>query len=559
MLASSLSESLGLGMILPMLEIVTRPANQDSPFVQYLDPILRYFSEYYRLLVVGGLLVLFLIFKNVLFILRNAVAVSFTFRLRELWSMGIMKNYMFFQYSRLLNEKQGVLLNNLVNEPGRAAKALQYIIDFSSKLILTFMLYALLLFINWKITLVVTVVAGIVIFILKNVTYQYSIGVGKKKLKLFQDLSGLVAETVSGVRQIKSFSLESKQCQDFHGKLNDLLRTMWKFSVIRNLPKPVIESLVVIGIVFVIIYLEYMTEVPFANIFPVVVIFVVIFQRLIPSVSQLYSDRMNILTFMPSLELVHSLYQTWSDCEEVDRGIIIGSIKEDILFESIHFEYSGAKEVFGGLNLRVPIGKVTAIVGPSGSGKSTVVDLLMGLFKPKKGEIRINGISLEAINLRSWRSMVGYVSQDVFLFNRSIEENIRMGKPDASEEEVVSAARKANAHHFIQDFPAGYKTILGDRGLKISGGQRQRISIARALLKDPEVLILDEALSAVDWESERLIQESINNLLERKTVIVISHRHSAVENADMMYVLDQGKVIDSGSPGEVGRYFGNMR
>lgn len=559
MLVSALSEALGLGMIMPFLEVITEAENSSSGSVQYLSPVLKHFPDYYRLMVIGGLLVVLFLIKNVLFVLKAGLSADFVYRIRELWTRGIMEKYMYAEYPFLLSQKQGTLLNNLITEPGRAAKSLQQIIEFSSKAILAFALYGLLLFANWQITGMITFVAVVVVVLIRKATFDYSIGVGRKKVALSQQLTAIGAENINAIRQIKTFSLENEVNRSFTDKLRYLMRVLVRFYIFRNLPKPVTESLVVIGIVAVLVYLQYISEFPLSNIIPVIGLFIVTSQRFFPVVSQLYAERMNILTFIPSLKLVHELYSSDVKREELDRGVVISKLEGDIVLKDLGFSYEGTKPLFKNLNMTVSKGKVTAVVGPSGAGKSSIVDLLFGLLEPSEGEILINGRDLKEISLGSWRSMVGYVSQDTFLFNATVRENILVGKPGASEEEVVAAARKAKADDFIRRLPHGYDTALGDRGLKVSGGERQRIAVARVIVRDPEVLIFDEATSSLDPETERLIQESINDLAAQKTTIIISHRLSTVKNADVIYVMENGRVVETGSYKELenkrGRFY----
>jgi ABC-type multidrug transport system fused ATPase/permease subunit len=558
MLASALTETLGLGMTMPLLEVIATP-NNSSGSVQYLSPILKHFPDYYMLMVICGLLVVIAFIKSFFFILQLALSVRFVTRFQKLWASGIIEKYMYAEYPFLLSQKQGTVLNNLLNEPAKASKSLQQIIDFFSRVILSFFLYSLLLFANWKITLLITFVFVIIITLMRKITYNYSMGVGHKKLTLSQQLTAHGAENINAIRQIKTFSLESETCKKFTEKLTSLIHIIVKFRIIHRLPRPITESLVMVGIVFILLYLSYVSKVQLSNIIPIIGLFIITSQRLFPIVSDLFSQRMNILSFIPSLKLVHELYVSSVDREELDKGVVIDQIRGDIIFEHLHFSYHRTKPLFQGLNVRILKGKVTAIVGPSGSGKSTIVDLLVGFFRQQKGKILINGIDLKEINLQSWRKLIGYVSQDTFLFNTSVRENILVGKPDASEEEIIAAAIKANADRFIRDLPKRYDTVLGDRGLKISGGQRQRIAIARAIIRDPEVLIFDEATSSLDMESEKLIQESIDGLSSQKTVIIISHRLSTVKNADVIYVLDKGHIVESGTFEELennkGRFF----
>jgi len=218
----------------------------------------------------------------------------------------------------------------------------------------------------------------------------------------------------------------------------------------------------------------------------------------------------------------------------------------DIRFESIVFSY-GKKTVFDGFDLRIPKGKMTALVGPSGYGKSTIADLLLRLYEPMEGRILIGDRPLNCISIEEWRSRIGFVSQDVFIFNASVSENIALGKLDASREEIIDAARNAEAHAFILELPEGYDTVIGERGLTLSGGQRQRLAIARAIIRDPQFLILDEATSALDMETEKAIQKSIERIGRHKTMLVIAHRLTTIENADVVYdlgVLNKNQAIN---------------
>jgi ATP-binding cassette, subfamily B, bacterial len=221
-------------------------------------------------------------------------------------------------------------------------------------------------------------------------------------------------------------------------------------------------------------------------------------------------------------------------------------VRGELAFEGVRFAYDSSEDVLHSLDLEIPAGSTTAIVGSTGAGKSTIVKLLLRLYDPQAGAIRLDGIDLRAVPLTELRAAFGLVSQDVFLFHGSVRENIMYGRPEATEAEVVAAARTAEAHDFIEALPQGYDTIVGERGQKLSGGQRQRVSIARAVLADPPVLVLDEATSAVDNETEAAIQRSLIHVAEGRTTVVIAHRLSTVRHADRIHVLEAGRVVEAG-------------
>ncbi len=542
MLSSSFFESLGLGMILPILELITNPENTDATSVRLLNPILKYFSEYYKFLVVSVIMIIFIVLKNILIILKSGFSVHFTYRYRKLWANEIMNKYIRSDYSYLISQKQGTLINNLIIETESSAQLMKSLIEFISKIVLCLFLYGLMLMSSLKITLFITLIALLIFFILRNITFRYSLNVGKKRVALSQQITTSAAENISGVRQIKTFSVEEQKLQLFSKLLKEFLSILLKFRILHSLPKPFAESIVVTGIVGGLVYLKYLTQIPIVQMLPLIALFVVISQRLFPNASQLFSDRMTILNLVPSLKLTNDLYQKTIEQEDIEKGIEIKHLKENIIFDNVQFDYNKSVKLFEGINLAIPKGKITAIIGSSGEGKSTIVDLLFGLFKPKKGKIIINDKDLQDLKLKSWRQLTGYVSQDVFLFNSTIRENILIGKPDATEQEIRAAAIQANADDFIKILPEGYDTIIGDRGLKLSGGQRQRIAIARVLVRDPELIIFDEATSAVDSETEQMIQKCIIDLSKTKTIIIISHRESTIQNADIVYTLENGVI-----------------
>jgi ABC-type multidrug transport system fused ATPase/permease subunit len=236
---------------------------------------------------------------------------------------------------------------------------------------------------------------------------------------------------------------------------------------------------------------------------------------------------------------------TQAQQQHISKDPVVGFIE----FEKVRFRYPSRPEmeVLQGLNFAIKPGQKIALVGQSGAGKSTIVQLLMRFYNITEGSIRLDGKAIENIDLQHLRHNIGIVPQEVMLFGGTIEENIRYGKPEATHDEIEQAARKANAWEFVSSFPDGLQTVVGERGIKLSGGQRQRIAIARAILKDPAVLVLDEATSSLDSESERLVQDALDLLMENRTTIIIAHRLATVRKADRIFVLQNGKILEEGS------------
>jgi ABC-type multidrug transport system fused ATPase/permease subunit len=267
----------------------------------------------------------------------------------------------------------------------------------------------------------------------------------------------------------------------------------------------------------------------------------------LPLIGGLMSTHVSIASFLPSYEQLVSLRTRAQSVEEIEGTRVFAELKRDIVLRGVNFTYPGREQTLAGINLTVAKGLMTAVVGESGAGKSTITDLILGLQVPDDGAVLIDGVPLSEWKQNSFRERVGYVPQDPMLFHASIRDNLLWSFPQASEADLWTACRMANAEAFIRELPDGLDTVVGDRGLRLSGGQRQRIALARALLRKPELLILDEATSALDSESERLIQESINALAHGATILVIAHRLSTIERADQVYVLGHGRILEEGA------------
>ncbi len=556
---SALAESLGLGMVLPLLEVAVQSDLDDTLGAKYLAPLLNIFPDNSHLLVVGGLTIFLIMFKNLLVVLRKYYSNQFIEGIRKYWASSIMKNYLYADFASLLKQRQGVWLNNMIYEPSWACKCLKDMIDFFAKSTVAFFIIAMLIMVNWRITLTVSCASLFIAFSFSRLSHKYSRTVGKKKVKLNQQISSIATESISGVRQVKIFSMENRVIKEFAGKLATFRHIIVKFRAIASLPEAITETSVVVVMMGVLLYYHYIKSVNLTSILPIVGLFVVCAQRLFSNVSTLFSQRMTIISHLASLNLVHDLANNSSFIAEDTGGSeSIESLKEKVELRDMSFTYSGRENLFNGLNMEFNKESITAIVGPSGSGKSTLCDLVLRFLKPSGGGIYVDRKNINTFNINSWRNLIGYIPQDIFLFNTTVKENILIGKPDVNDEEVFKAAKLAAANDFIEMLPQKYDTLIGDNGVSLSGGERQRIAIARALVRNPKILIFDEATSSLDEESEGLILKSIKTLAVGKTVIIISHRFSTLRIADFIYFLDNGTVVESGTSEKLNRIKSNF-
>jgi subfamily B ATP-binding cassette protein MsbA len=361
------------------------------------------------------------------------------------------------------------------------------------------------------------------------------------------DLLSIIDENISGLRIIKAFNAEKHINKNFEKESTEYKSIMTKLLRKKDLSSPMSEFLSTIVMVVVMWFGGQLVLSGNGSLSAEEFIgYILIFSQIIPPAKSLTTSYYHIQKGSAAAERIYEILDTENEITDVENPKHIKLLNNTIEFKNLSFKYENA-EVLSNINFSIGKGKMVALVGQSGGGKSTLADLLARFYDIQSGEILIDNNNIKEIALADLRSLMGIVSQESILFNDTIYNNIRLGKIDATEEEVIAAAKVANAHHFILETENGYQTNIGDRGNKLSGGQKQRLSIARAILKNPEILILDEATSSLDTESEKLVQEALENLMHSRTSLVIAHRLSTIKKADEIIVLERGKIIERGT------------
>lgn len=408
----------------------------------------------------------------------------------------------------------------------------------------------MMIVVSWELTLFVLVLLPIAGYIMGKVGSRLK----RKSLEAQQQWGQILStteETLGGLRIIKAFNAEKKMESRFHGE------TQWFYKISNaiqrrhSLAHPMSEFLGTAAISILLwfggtLILSGDSTIDAAGF----IYYMVIFYSIINPAKDLSKAGYSIQKGMASMERIDKILCAENPICDPEKPLDLSVIepqKAPISFKNVVFSYDGEHCVIDDVSLEVPAGKTIAIVGQSGSGKSTLVDLLPRFWDIDSGVIEIGGVNIKDFKVKELRSMMGNVNQEAILFNDTFYNNITFGVENATQQEVEAAARIANAHEFIMETPEGYRTNIGDRGCKLSGGQRQRLSIARAILKNPPILILDEATSALDTESERLVQEALERLMKDRTTLVIAHRLSTIVNADMICVMNQGKIVERGS------------
>ena len=404
-----------------------------------------------------------------------------------------------------------------------------------------------LLRMSWRLTLLALVVAPMLIGLLQPLLRKLRKG-HRRLSNQYGDMTAVVQEAVSGIRLVKSFGGEEYEESRFREGSGRYARGMVRVTRLAVLAQPITET---VGTAVAVTILWVGARMVDANVLTgsVLITFLILVMRMLQPLKQLSQVPTTAQQSLAAAERIFEVLDSPTEAS-LDRGTITSARFDRALeFERVSFAYE-TEPVLSDVSLVAAKGEVIALVGASGAGKSTLVDLIPRFYEPTAGRILLDGVETREIALPALRSLIGIVSQDTVLFNDTVRNNLAYGSAGRySQEQIEAAARAANAHRFIAELPAGYDTVLGERGMRLSGGQRQRLSIARALLVDPPILILDEATSALDTESERLVQEAIDRLLEGRTVFVIAHRLSTIAHADQILVLDRGRVVEHGTHG----------
>lgn len=411
--------------------------------------------------------------------------------------------------------------------------------------------FSVLIYISWELTLFTIIVLPLMGTVMGRIGRKLK----RKSLDAQNKWSETMAqleETLGGMRIIKAFTAEKKMNQRFDQSTNEFRQASNRVAVRQALAHPVSEFL---GTCLIVLVLWYGGTLIFSKHPPVdaptFIFYMVILYSIIQPLKDFSKASYAIPKGMASMERVNKILLADNPIREVEHPVHLKQLEHEIEFRNISFSYNGRTQVLNGVNLTVKRGQTIALVGQSGSGKSTLVDLLPRYHDVTEGQILVDGTDVKSVYLSDLRSMIGNVNQEAILFNDSFFNNIAFGVENATMEQVIEAAKIANAHDFIMESEEGYNTKVGDRGCRLSGGQRQRISIARAILKNPAILILDEATSALDTESERLVQEALERLMKTRTTIAIAHRLSTIKNADEICVLYEGKIVERGTHDEL--------
>lgn len=565
-LLAFLFEGLAIYLILPLINILSGTANPSAgPHIGWIDSLVAGIAPGDKVLVLVGTIVLLILLKSVV---SFASFAYFTYAneaiaddIRQRCFAEMLAASPEFHQTR----PSGALMNTLSAQTWSVAQGLQSVAMMLMHGSAIAVFFVLMIALSWKATLTIAFGVLLALAVAQLITRSV-VRLGGEAVAANEALTGHLVEGLAGYRTLRLFGLEAAAEGTFGAASRAVRRSFFRMGAMNALPGPVTE-------VFFAILIGILLLASQAGGIGAVIVLVMLLFRMQPHATQLMHARAVLASLGAAVDNLMQLRRAAETTAEPAGLPPAPRLQRQLSLENLRYSYPGHASAraprtaaLEGVDLEIPAGKVTALVGASGAGKSTIATLLLRMAVPESGRIVIDGTDLSRFDAASWRRRCALVPQDVFLFNRTIGANIALGHSGATEAEVELAAREAQAHDFITRLPQGYATMVGERGLSLSGGQRQRIALARALVRDPDLLILDEATNALDMRSEQLVADALERSRGRRTTVIIAHRLSSVRLADHIVMLDHGRVVEAGTlatlmghDGAFARLFSDLR
>lgn len=548
-ISGSIFNGIGTTLIIPTVLIIL--GQEDSVReVKVFEIIITYLEQYpetIKILIMVSMVFLSVLIKNITNLLSNLASFKLNQNISKQILTTALRNLCKVSIDYYNQNQIGTIISDNTGEIFRTSGAIQFKVKLIINVVSIFSYIWVLLSISWQLTIFTSILLGITGG-LNQLIVRRSKFYGVKLTEKIKEYSNTFIEFLMGIRLIKIFNTEMEEYEKIKHIYEERESLQFQSQVFSSVISPINETLGVLIILSLIVVGKYLFFSQFQSISSLVLVYLAILFRLIPYFNQLNTLRSQLAQNEASVQRVVNLLSRENKLFLKNGSKQYQGIQTELYFESVKFVYpSHQRLVLDNISFSIPKGKTTALVGTSGAGKSTIADLIIRLYDPTAGKITIDGIDLREFDLTSLHKHIGVVSQDTFLFNNTVTYNLSYGIKDVSEAEIISAAKDANAYEFIMQLPQGFNTKIGDRGVLLSGGQKQRIAIARALLRNPDILIFDEATSALDTVSEKVVQEAVERLAKDRTTIIIAHRLSTIKKAEQIIVLEKGKVIEVGS------------
>ena len=542
-LTASLLEGASLSLLIPFMHTLTNAASDvnKGSFAMTFQAVLGALPHKYQLAVIVGAIVTAICLKN-LVSYANVTAFSFVdSRVSHNLRVRLFDRVLAMPLSRTEEDRSGRLMNVLETETWRTSQALSLLFNALTSACTATIFVPLLFLISWRLTLIALLSVGVIPIIVSVVTREVAV-LGARSVAANSELATRMWSNLNGLRVIHSFGREAFELVRFADASRAVRNIGLRLSLISARNGPVTEVL----ITALIAALALMVEERLVDV-ATLAAFVVILYRLQPRIRDLVSARVELLGLQAAVLEVTRLVETPDMAPPARPDGVFPELRRAVRFEAVTFRYEKHKiHALENVSFEIKRGSTVAIVGPSGAGKSTLLDLLLRFRDPQQGQIIVDGRPLEDLDPVAWRSRIAVVSQDPYIFDDAVRFNILYGRPEASDTEMVEAAKLAHADAFIRSLPGGYDTLVGERGVRLSGGQKQRLILARALVRNPDMLVLDEPTNALDSITEHAFQQALVRFARDRTIIIVAHRLSTIERADHILVLDRGRLVEQG-------------
>lgn len=534
-----------IALLFPMISVGFQINADTIPYygiIEYISSLIPMGSQFVHIgllfiLLTGTSLILQLAYWKIAFIFQRELIVKTK---KSIFSKIDSNDYKFFVDSR-----QGDLINLFNQSPYYVQQTYDRLLCLCTDLMTSILVIVMLFFISPGGLILVLIGGGIFYLIINSISKNISEKLGNLQIASGQSENKVINEYITGIKSIKSLHASEHWGRQYVEALKVYWGKFAELMFIQRMPIIAINSLfyITIGAIVLVLYIYYADN--FLVIIPILGTFAAGMMKILPKAMNMGTYKMELKNFQPHVTTIYSILQEKMYHSVVNGERTCSGISSDIILDGVSFSYGGHAKILNDVTMTIAKGSMTALVGHSGSGKSTIASLLLRLYDPGSGRIIVNGRDLREYEVNTYRDIVGYVSQDPFVFNASIRENILFGG-EFSDTEVIDAAKLAYAHEFIMELPNGYDTLVGDQGVTLSGGEKQRIVIARAMIRRPEFLILDEATSALDNISEAAVQKAIDQVAKECTTLVIAHRLTTIRNADKIVVIERGRIVEEG-------------
>ena len=549
MLIGAILEALGISIIVPIVQVIMD--EQVFEKYEYIRKIYDFFGmktqTQFTIVILAALALVFVV-KNIYLYIQQKVLCRFVYTNQFRTSERMMKNYLHKNYEFFLNADTAVVQRTITSDVNNMYALILNMLQLVSEAIVFVVIAVVLIVSDWKMTLAISAMLGLTMLLITKAIKPVMRKAGKDNQDYYSGLFKLISQTVMGIKEVKVTTTEQHFVDEYIKCGKGYVNAVQKYTLLNSIPKLLIETVCISGtVVYMIVLIATGTAI--VDMLPILTVFAAAVVRLMPCATRMNTYLNNIVYFEPFLMGVSNNLQDEINHPDLKKEFAKEDhkkmpVKKAIALKDITYAYPNTEKlIFDHADMEIPIGKAVGIVGTTGAGKSTVVDILLGLLKMQGGAVCADDVDINT-DYHGWLKNVGYIPQMIFMLDDTIRRNVAFGVSDENinEERVWEVLKEAQLDEFIRTLPEGLDTTIGERGIRLSGGQRQRIGIARSLYNNPDVLIMDEATSALDNDTEAAIIESVNRLHGKKTLVIIAHRLQTIENCDMIYRVEDGKI-----------------